>query len=95
MIRTMVKMFYYRVRTTSTRKAGGRLQTAEVFRVLRGKIVKIGETKWNTAGYKGPESEVFGFLRGKNLVSAAAYNSKGGYYTWAVGEKYKFKIESM
>ena len=91
----MGKMFYYRVRTTSKSRSGGRLQTAEVYKVVRGKIVKVGEAKWNTAGYKGEQSEVFGLLRRKKLVPAKAYKEGNGYYSWSISEKYNFKIEAM
>jgi hypothetical protein len=42
----------------------------------------VGEVKWNTAGYKGAESEVYGMLYRKKLVPVREYKKAGGYYSY-------------
>lgn len=79
---TRKKKFYYKISKTTKRAMGGRNQTAEVFGMRYSDLKYIGEVKWNTAAYRGEESEVYHFLNKKGLVSKRVYKKEGGYYNY-------------
>ncbi len=76
------KKFYYKIIKNTKRTYGGRNQTAEVFGIRYNDLKYIGQISWNTASYKGAESEVYGFLRRKKLVLASVYKKESGYYSF-------------
>tara|TARA_R100001163_G_C4984268_1_gene139267 strand:- start:99 stop:371 length:273 start_codon:yes stop_codon:yes gene_type:complete len=78
---TRKKKFYYKIVKT-TRSGSGRKQQVEVYGIRYSDLKYIGKTSWNTAGYRGAESEVYRYLRGKKLVPAGAYKKAGGYYSF-------------
>lgn len=75
----MRKNYYYKITSKKNRTAGF-LVEASVYTVKSGKIVEIGDVKWNTASFKGEKSVVYTFLKEKKLVSTKEYNENGGYY---------------
>jgi hypothetical protein len=87
----MVKNFYYKIVKSTPRRSGGRNETAEVFKVVRGEIKKLGEVKWCTASTYGETSEVQQFLIKKKLLP----KKLGNYYTWKKGEEGKYKIRGL
>ncbi len=74
------KAFIYSVKTSRPRSMGGRSETANIYRIKKNKPVLIGEAKWNTAGYKGQDSEIYTKLNKSKLVSDKEFKSNGGYY---------------
>jgi hypothetical protein len=87
------KLFYYKIIKSNPRYYGGRNETAEIFEHTPTGMRRVGETKWNTAGYKGEESEIgtalveFGKLKPEHLDR--------GYYRWTDAEKMNYKIERL
>lgn len=76
----MRKTYYYKIFEKKPRNAGGYNVQATVYVVKAGKIIKIGDIKWNTASYKGETSVVYDLLADKKLVSAKEFKSNNGYY---------------
>lgn len=79
---TRKKKFYYKIVKTLKQRMGGRKQTADVFGIRYSDLKFIGQTTWNTASYKGAESEVYGYLRRRKLVPKGVYKKEGGYYSF-------------
>jgi len=76
----MEKNYYYKISSKIKRSMGGFNVVASVYTVKAGKIVELGEVKWNTSGFKGESSTVYEFLKDKKLVSAKEYTENKGYY---------------
>tara|TARA_R110000824_G_scaffold252871_3_gene441722 strand:+ start:1408 stop:1683 length:276 start_codon:yes stop_codon:yes gene_type:complete len=76
------KKFFYKIVKSTSRTYGGRNQTADVYQLKYSDLKKIGSVKWQTSGYKGAESEVYGYLRRKSLVPVGTYKKAGGYWNF-------------
>jgi len=88
----MVKKFYFRVDTTSTSVYGGRNQKASIYQHTRSGLKYIGETKWNTASYRGNESEVLNELMKRKLVPKKTFPDKYWHYS---RDNNKLKLEQF
>ncbi len=62
--------------------------TAQVYRIKNNKPVYIGSTQWNTASFKGENSEVMNFLTREKEIPKKNY----GYYYNRVSNFRMFKI---
>lgn len=87
------KIFYYKIIRSNPRTYGGRNETAEVFEHTPKGLVRLGEVQWNTAGYKGEESEVSDLLVEKKRLKPEQLDR--GYYHWSNAQKMNFKIEKL
>lgn len=86
-----MKRYYFQVvKVGEKRIVGGHYVYADVYVVKNNRITKLGQVKWNTAGYKGEKSEVYEFLYKKGLVGKREYNNNRGYYF-----KTKSKVEIL
>ena len=91
-----MKRYYYQVvkvgreRVVGGMKVGNRYVYADVFVVKNNRIAKLGQVRWNNAGNKGEESEVYEFLYKKGLVGKREYSNNRGYYF-----KTKSKVEIL
>lgn len=74
------KTYYYKIDSKKLRKFGGFIVEASVYIAKAGKIVKIGDIKWDTSSYKGDESTVYEFLKNEKLISNKEYAENNGYY---------------
>jgi hypothetical protein len=98
-----MKRFYYKVENTTKNPSiyGGRKQQATIYQIKKGKLVKIGKTRvWNTASYRGSESEVNEWLLENKIIPkiwstvegdwCEKHKCKGGYYTpyYYINDKY-------
>lgn len=96
-----MKRFYYRITSARRRNLGGTIVKANVIKATKNKLSSIGEVSWNTASYRGPESEVFNFLIKKGELPKKLFKASespmqsGGYYNWSIGQRYGFSIEQM
>lgn len=72
-----MKKFYYKVENTTKNPSiyGGRKQKATVYMIKNGELKHIGETKWNTASYRGSDSEVNEWLLENKIIPK----------TWSIG----------
>ena len=94
------KQFYYTTKK-NPRRYGGSNVTATIFKNTRKGLKNVGETKWQTAGYRGDESEILNELVKKKLlpkevltVSKSA-NSGGGYYGSDIRDELGVKIRGI
>ena len=85
-----MKRYYYQVVKVGRDRGRNRSVYADVLTVKYGRITKLGQVKWNTAGYKGEKSEVYEFLYKKGLVGKREYSNNRGYYF-----KTKSKVEIL
>lgn len=76
------KKFFYKITSTRKQRTGGRKQSADVYQMKYSNLNYVGEANWNTASYKGEESEVYGMLYRKKLVPVREYKKEGGYYSY-------------
>jgi hypothetical protein len=91
--------YYYKIiKSRVNRMYGGREETAEVYKVVNGQIVSIGETSWSTRGYKGEEGEIMDVLLKVGVIDKKEWNksesehSGGGYYR---RDKNNFEIKEL
>ena len=87
------KHFYYSIKTSNHSVNGGTNVGVQVYRHTPTGMEGIGSVKWNTAGYKGEESEVLDYL--KKIGEVPAYMFPNGYYSWSAAEKYNMKISRI
>lgn len=76
-----MKKFYYKVENTTKNPSiyGGRKQKAIIYMVKKNKLICLGETRtWNTASYRGSDSEVNMWLLENKIIPKSW--SKG--YEW-------------
>ena len=94
-----MRQFYYKIESTRRRAMGGTINKVGIFSSNNNKLTRIGETSWNTASYKGNETEVLSVLIEKGLVDKKFFkgsnNIADGYYTWDAAEKAGIKIEEI
>lgn len=90
-----MKTFVFTItKRTVNRLYGGCKEVAKIYRIKNNKPVYIGETKWNTASYRGATSEVFNKLIQLKQIPQKYYKSSvcewrsAGYYAGEVTEKY-------
>ena len=76
----MRKTYYYKMDSKKPQKNGGYLVEASVYASKAGKIVRLGNVKWNTSASKGELSEVYELLKTKKLVTAKEFKDNDGYY---------------
>jgi hypothetical protein len=88
----MKKKYYYNIDSKTGRNTGGYKVVASVYTVKAGKIMKLGQVRWDTGMTKGERSEVFEFLKNKKLVTAKEYKANNGYY---MASKSKVDIDSL
>ena len=56
----MVKKSYmFNISKSRVQRDGGRNQEAKIYRITKNKPIYVTSTKWNTASYKGADSEVY------------------------------------
>jgi len=91
-----MKNFYYNIVETKTSKTTcGRKQTTNIYTVKKNQIIFLGTINWNTAGYRGEQSEVYQFLLKNKFVTAKQNNDPKGlndYYNY--NQKY-FTINQL
>ena len=76
----MRKTYYYKIYSKKPKNSGGQLVEASVYTAKAGKIVNIGNVKWDTNAYKGEPSVVYELLKTKKLVTAKEFKDNDGYY---------------
>lgn len=75
------KKYIYNISNSKVNRTyGGRKETAKIYRVKNNKPIYVGETSWNTSGYKGEESEVYTKLKNEKEVSKKDFEKDKGYY---------------
>lgn len=98
-----MKRFYYKIENTTKNPSiyGGRKQMATIYTIKKGKLIKIGISRvWNTASYRGSDSEVNAWLIENKIIPKiwskghsweTQYKCKGGTYTphYNINEKYE------
>jgi len=87
------KRFYFKVIRDNPRTYGGRNVTVEVLEQTKDGLKNLGEVKWQTASYKGEESEVLDYLKKIGKISKGMFPD--GYYGWSDAEKYNVKISRL
>ena len=64
-------------------------------------LKKISQAKWNTASYRGEDSEVLNqlvrdkVLPKETLSLSKSSNSSGGYYGWELRDLARLKIKEL
>ncbi len=101
-----MKRFYYTIENITKKPSiyGGRKQMATIYTIKKGKLIKIGITGvWNTASYRGSDSEVNEWLLENKIIPKTwsigypsfetAYKYRGIYWTpyYHYNEKYEIK----
>ena len=77
-----MKRFVYKVENTTKNPSiyGGRKQQATIYMIKKGELIKIGKTRvWNTASYRGSDSEVNEWLLENKFIPK----------TWSVGYEWE------
>ena len=77
-----MKHFIFKVENTTKKPSvyGGRKQQATIYQIKNNKIYYIGKTRiWNTASYRGSESEVNEYLLENKLIP----------YSWSKGYSFQ------
>lgn len=94
--------FYFKTIERPRRTYGGMNVTADIYKQTRNKgLVHLGQTKWQTASYRGEESEVLNeIVKIKKLPKAVLDISEspqgsGGYYMWSDFDKLGVKISKL
>ncbi len=92
------KKFVYKEVSSRSTGFGGSNVKAEIFKISKNTLTKVGDVKWNTASYRGNESEVFNELKLLGLISKKIQKAKkkvGGenYYSWGDKELYGLYID--
>lgn len=88
-----LKLFYYKVIRNNRATYGGSNVTVEVMEQTSKGMVNLGEVKWNTASFKGAESEVLDFLKKEGKIKKGMFAKE--YYSWSDAEKYNVKISEI
>jgi hypothetical protein len=86
-------IFYYKIIKSTHLVNGGQYETAEIWQHTPSGMDKVGETKWNTASYKGRESEVL--LRLKKIARIPEGMFIDDYYHWGDAERHNVKIVEL
>jgi len=93
------KTFYFKPVKTSTSVYGGRNFKADIFMNTRSGLKQVSTAKWNTASYRGDDSEVLNQLVRDNVLpketlslSKSSY-SGSGYYGWELKDLTGLKIK--
>lgn len=95
------KRFYFKPIKTSTSIYGGRHFKADIFQHTKKGLKNVGTAKWNTASYRGEESEVLNQLvRDKILPKEVLQISKGthsgsGYWNWPFKDEIGVDIKQI
>ena len=89
----MVKFYYKTNKSTVNRTYGGKKETVDIFKHTNKGLKLLGQTSWDTRGYKGEQSEVLGFLKSNKHISKKKFPT--GYYGWNEAEKNRIKIEQI
>ncbi|MGM9881472.1 MAG: hypothetical protein ACI31S_01360 [Bacilli bacterium] len=102
-----MKRFYYKVENTTKNPSiyGGRKQMATIYTIKKGKLITLGITRqWNTASYRGKDSEVNEWLLENKIIPKSwskgyewetSLKCKGGYYTPYYHENDKYSITEI
>lgn len=104
-----MKKFIFKVENTTKNPSiyGGRKQKAIIYQIKKGELIKIGETRiWNTASYRGAESEVNEWLLENGIIpkiwskdiynyGCEKYKCRGGYYTPYYFKNDKYSITEI
>jgi hypothetical protein len=85
--------FYYNKIKERATGFGGTNVTVKILVQEDSGLKNLGETKWNTASYKGEESEVLTWLKRNGHVPS--YMFPTDYYGWSDAEKYNMKISRV
>lgn len=97
-----MRKFVYKTETVKvSRTYGGKIVEATIYEIKRNDLILIGKTTWNTASYRGSDSEVNEYLLDNNVIpkiwSKGELNSyyevhkcRGGYYT----PYYEYRIDT-
>ncbi len=88
----MKKTYYFKIKSKKKSTKGGFNVVATIYQVKNGKIVELGDTKWQTGSFKGQTSAVYEFLYSNKLVTKKEYTDNKGYFT---ASKSKVKIEEI
>jgi len=93
-------MFYYKPKKTSHSVYGGTYYTTDIYKSVKNELKKVGTTKWNTASYRGEESEVYNELKKLGLIPkkiAKTKKEKGNenYYSWQDKENFGLHIKPI
>lgn len=88
-----MRRFYYKVIRDNPARYGGSNVTVEVLEHKPDGMKYLGETRWNTASYKGQESEVLDYLKKEGVVPKGMFPD--GYYSWREAEEYNMKISRL
>jgi len=71
------KKFVYKKVSARSTGMGGTNVKAEIFKISKNTLTKVGDVGWNTAGYRGDESTVFNELKELGLISKKIQKRKG------------------
>ena len=74
-----MKRYYYQVTKVGRDRGRNRSVWADVLTVKYGRITKLGQVKWQSAGQRG-EDVVYEFLYKIGIVGKREYNNNRGYY---------------
>jgi len=78
---TKKKIIYSRQVSEARQNTGGTKKVFRIYKITGGKLVYIGEVKYNTASYKGHDSEVYSLLKDKKMVSTKEWAANRGYHS--------------
>lgn len=102
-----MKRFYYKIENTTKNPSiyGGRKQIAKVYKIGKNGLEYLGQTRqWNTASYRGSNSEVNAWLIENKIIPKSwskgyewetSLKCKGGYYTPYYHENNKYSITEI
>ena len=92
------KKFVYKKVSSRATGMGGTDVKAEIFKISKNTLSKVGDVGWNTASYRGDESTVFNELKALGLISKKIQKAKKktgreNYYSWGDKEMYGLHID--
>ncbi len=92
------KKFVYKKVSSRSTGMGETNVKAEIYKISKNTLSRVGEAKWNTASYRGDESTVFNEFKKIGLISKKiqkAKKKKGdeNYYSWGDKEAYGLHID--
>lgn len=103
-----MRRFVYKIENTTKNPSiyGGRKQQATVFQIKNGELVLLGKTRvWNTASYRGNDSEVNEYLLENKFIPkmwstidgdwCEKHKCKNGYYTPYYFKNNKYEIKEF
>ncbi len=76
----MAKSILYSVKSIKPQRNGGSKVRLSIYELKKNKPEYVGETEFNTASYKGEESEVYTKLKDSKIISQKEFDSNDGYY---------------